>query len=284
MRSVLITSFLAGIIAGTALALSGCGDYELDYSDAGIEQTEPDYAAESDIGELEQALTVLPNGYGVMKGTPTIPSSVQARCWTDASQPTWPGGKCFVPFMRTVNVVENTSTCGGPYATDLRAGLLDASTYLRAKLAEYGWTVFRNNPVPDRQHPAVVIQLGCGSPFSGSNSNSVGGTAFIEGGCTTRSAGQLCQFAQTNSRLYTSRFEAIPAMSTWTSTQRQKFAFDILAHEGGHGIGLGHELCGQNPLADLMGNTACQNANDPGSIYKGVFRTVELNWLEAYRP
>ncbi len=272
MHSVFKWVFFASVLA--------CGAPE------DVEQTEPEYSAESDIGELEQPIITLPNGYGVLsKQTPQ--GTAQNRCFTSSSQPKWPGGQCQVPFMRAANIVEDTGSCNvGTYAADYSAGMLAASTHIRAKLADAGWTVYRNNPIPDRQHPAVNITLNCGNPFSGSSSTSLGGTSISVAfpNCSNSTAGELCPYSQVSSRMYRTRVEVIAGFTSWTSVQRRTAVRNLFAHEAGHGVGLGHDSCGSDPLTQLMGNAACMDFSQPVTFGNKNLNATEIGWLRDYRP
>jgi hypothetical protein len=103
------------------------------------------------------------------------------------------------------------------------------------------------------------------------------------GTCTSTQDGDLCKYTSAKLRIVPSRVTATAGWSTATNEKKRTFMYNIAGHETGHVLGLGHDLCGNDPLANLMAGNACQpqNVNDG---YGAILMPFELSMLAAYRP
>jgi hypothetical protein len=285
-------------VIGTAL-LFGCGDAEsvkpltddsgLEYvEDSGFRHylpTEESVPASppGDFGQARQALNYL-DGFGVMNG--------QVRCWTNGGTQQW-SGACRLPTPGVkvwLDMSAGDCSSNATYQADFQAAFDSAANYMIGEFRNAGKSISRDRTSMPPSGQFVTIKVRCSTtPHPGSGATSEGSTAQMTSTlefftCTNTSAGKRCNYADTDTRVYKNR---ITGNSTWTGavqSKRRTFIFNVVAHEIGHAFGLGHDACGPNPLADLMGTGACQTGGNPQAWYQASLRSFERDMLAAYSP
>ena len=235
--------------------------------------SDPDEA----VGSTEQAATTfLPNGYGFMAGL--------NRCWIDPGNgiTRWQGD-CNIPRSKRITIAKHPSTCSGPFASNYAAAMNNAVTIIRDAVNGRGWSVSESGAIGG----AINIDLSCGAAF-GSGGDQYCQSLFVSSfgpanDCRSTSAGRLCGIDSARTRCVQASIETATFVAA-SSLAKTTFLTAQFAHQAGHAIGLGHDLCGGEPLADLMGKDACSNVNNVSSYFGHNFNPFELTLLSQYRP
>lgn len=254
-----------------ALGLAACGDTQMVFTDEFATGAD----AGPELGQTAQALTLL-DGYGS--------DGLQNRCWHNNHTLDWGGGRCNVPGVRKLWINVQGSGCNG-LGNDALNGIKDGVHYVRGLANNRGWTVLTNlTSLSPGNGPYVQIDLDCGVTLPGQGPGQAATQITAgPGTCQATQDGDLCKYTSGKIRIVPGRISATPGWSAATGTQKRTFMYVITAHEMGHAVGLGHDACGNDPLAQLMGNGACV-PNDVTQVYATILMPFELDMLAAYRP
>lgn len=232
----------------------GCGSGDLDLPEADTEQLLDDSNAEleSDIGQLDQALTIS-SGYG-------FDNSIN-RCGSS--------GTCNIPKRKTLSIKLPTN-CNAQYAGQAAI----AANLWKDMLSTLGWDL-----VITSLNISTNLKLSCRGPFPGAAATALGGTSI---GTTPpplgtySCSGRFCKYESGESALYESRILLLTQFPTQGLQIQNIFLRSLWLHEIGHFLGLGHTNCATSPL---MSNCISATSNAV------AFPTqAELSMMQAYVP
>lgn len=233
-----------------ALVFAGCGGDV--YQDG----------ADSDLGQAKQAI-VYDDGYGI--------DGAQNRCWYDNGNGGWAGGYCRMPnglnWLVVIPDANKTAGCD----PDTRVGASNAAIDFRSYMNDRGWNITVKttselaSPLPFDAHAATVT---CANPADHSvGAETLGTTQLpVEGACALGSfAGVKCLDAGARGTvisydatrgpyMFEMRWKAKSYWSGKTSTQKRRFARNLIIHELFHQVGLGHDTFAETHLMGLQDN------------------------------
>jgi hypothetical protein len=233
---------------------------------------DPSTPSPDQAGTTEQAVSIsLINGYGVMQNG--------NRCWFDTPTSKWPGGKCMVPKGRTIGYFLTPSSCTGPFAADYAAAMQSAFHYVASELSLNGFAANLN------AGGDVTATVRCDTPSSIDGATTIAQVNLrtVSTDCSSITQGNLCRVAQAQIRAFQSRIETGIFPST-VQDKRRIALENIFRHYMMHVAGLGNELCGADPLTDLMEFFSCRDRNDPRTWRLANLQKFERDALFAYRP
>lgn len=257
LRVSFVSTALALAGAAVVVNLAGCSAG----ADSGSETLDI-------LGEDGEAISLW-NGYGFDVN--------QNRCWFAPGLPAWGGGKCFVPSRKEITYTLLKSTCSGPLADDYIVAMDSAYNYVFNTLSLQGFTVHKDTAV--RGVDSIV------SCSRGGASNALGdSTLAVAGDCQSTPHGQLCKFGKMFNFVFQSKID--PIISGVAQAKRRVFIEDQFRHEMMHAAGLGHDVCGGDPVTNLMNRPAsCQdNFSDPRTWSLANLVKFERDMLFTYAP
>src|SRR4051812_32981545 len=201
------------------------------------------------------------------------------HCWFDTATPKWPGGKCMVPKGRTINYNLQPRFCTGPFAADYAAAMQSAFNYVASELSLNGFVATTNGT------GTVSATVTCDTPGFGDGDTTIAQVNLrtLSTDCSSITQGDLCRVATAQVRAFPSRIETgiFPSV---VQDKRRVALENIFRHHMMQVAGLGNELCGADPLTDLMEFFSCRDRNDPRTWRLANLQKFERDALFAYRP
>jgi hypothetical protein len=214
---------------------------------------------EEDLGTLRQPI-YMPSGYGSEEGD-------QTRC--DSS---WSGGGCMIPDNRSPGFAIQSSC--------LQGTLFHDQAYLALG---YVMGVVNSSPLSwamDRYHSGSADwHINCVGSGSLANTSC---SILPAPDCHDTPRGELCQCKGGNIDINVNAVQNSPGWVNGTTAQRGRFINNIVRHEVGHAIGLGHVPSSAGKLMSVGYPSEPVPGVDPwDNLY--TFDSTEVNALDCYR-
>jgi hypothetical protein len=184
-----------------------------------------------------------------------------------------------VPKGRSISYFLHPESCKGPFAADYAAAMQSAFNYVASELSLNGFVATLGGS------STVIVTVDCDTPSfaDGANTLAQSNLTFNTRNCSSITPGSLCRFTGGQARAFQSRIET-GIFPSAAQDKRRVALENIFRHHMMNFAGLGEELCGADPLTDLMEGFSCRDINDPRTWRLANLQKFERDALFAYRP